>query len=517
MSILSRLRPSAASNAAAKLYRAHQHSSYSTSPILAAKLVANSEEACSEIPDGARCFVGGFGLCGIPENSIRALVKLNRQQLTVISNNAGVQDKGLGVLLGKHQLKRVVGSYVGENKELEKQYLGGEVEIEFVPQGTLAERIRARAAGIPAFFTPTGYSTQIHKGGTPIRYNADRTVALKSEPKEERVFNGKNYVMETAITADFGLIKAWKADRLGNLVFRGTAGNFNAPMCKAADRSIVEVEEIVEVGELPPEQIHVPSIFVHSFYKGEYFDKPIEKVKFRTEGGEQTNKKPAELMRELIAKRAAIEVADGNYVNLGIGIPVLVTNYIPEGMTVTFHSENGILGMGPYPLKGEVDPDFINAAKEPVTTIPGASFFSSDESFALIRGGHLDVTMLGAMQVSQYGDLANWMIPGKLVKGMGGAMDLVSSHVQGTRVIITMEHNSKDGKPKIVDQCDLPLTGGKVADMIITEKAVFAVHPEQGLTLLELGPEQTVDTIKQATGCSFKVSDNLRPMQQTRL
>ena len=228
------------------------------------KTVNNVEEATAGIKDGMTLMLGGFGLCGIPENSISELVKLNVTGLTCIANNAGVDDFGLGLLLQKRQIKKMISSYVGENDEFERQMLSGELEVDLIPQGSLAERCRAGGAGIPAFFTPAGYGTEVAEG------------------KEVREFNGKPHILELALTADFAIVKAWKGDTAGNLIFKGTARNFNPMMAMAGTITIAEVEELVEVGELNPNEIHTPGIFVQRIFQGTGYEKRIEQRTVRT-------------------------------------------------------------------------------------------------------------------------------------------------------------------------------------------------------------------------------------------
>ena len=468
------------------------------------KVVKNADEAVADIQDGSTLMLGGFGLCGIPENSISALLRTGVKDLTCISNNAGVDDFGIGLMLKTRQVKKMISSYVGENQEFERQLLSGELEVELLPQGTLAERIRAGGAGIPAFFTPAGVGTEVAEG------------------KEVREFDGKKYLMESWLKADFSIVKAWKGDSAGNLIFRGTARNFSPMMASAGKITIAEVEELVPLGSLNPNDIHVPGIYVQRIFQGSNYEKRIEQRTVSSppppRGGvvdtklesKSDEKAPPLGAGGAIARRIAQELRDGQYVNLGIGIPTLVANFIPKGINVVLQSENGLLGIGPFPIEENVDADLINAGKQTVTMQAGSSLFSSAESFAMIRGEHVDLTILGAMEVSENGDIANWKIPGKMVKGMGGAMDLVAS---AKNIIVAMQHVSKDGKSKLLKNCSLPITGINCVKKIVTELAVLEVMPEGGFKLLETAPGVSIEDVQKATEGKLIISDDVNEMR----
>ncbi|KAG9245457.1 mitochondrial putative succinyl-CoA:3-ketoacid-coenzyme A transferase 1 [Calycina marina] len=479
------------------------------------KVYPSAREAIADMKPNSTLLCGGFGLCGVPDTLINEVhAQEHLTGLIVVSNNAGTDNSGLGKLLQSKQIKKMIASYIGENKTFERMYLTGEIELELSPQGTLAERCASGGKGIPAFYTPAALGTVVQTGELPLRNNPDGTPKEYSYPKDVKVFDGKQYLLEESIKGDYALVKAWKADKLGNCQFRLAANNFNGAMARNARMTIVEAEEIVELGAIAPEAVHLPGIYVKRVIKSTT-EKEIEKFTF-AKGEEDIDVKAAlgsgetAAKRERIVRRAAKEFKNGMYANLGIGMPMLAPSFVGPEVEVQLQSENGILGLGPYPVKGKEDADLINAGKETVTLKAGAAVFGSEESFGMIRSGRIDLTILGAMQVSDSGDLANWMLPGK-IKGFGGAMDLVSNP-EKTKVVVTMEHTDKKGNAKIVKQCEFPLTGKACVSMIITELGVFEVDFATGLTLTEIADGVTVEEIKSKTEAPFKVANDLKPM-----
>ena len=468
------------------------------------KICSSSIQAVENIKSDQTIMIGGFGLCGVPLNLVNALcLKQDLNNLHVVSTNGGTTNNGIGKLFIHNKVKRVSASYVGESKILEKLYFSGKIEIEFIPQGTLAEKIRCGGMGIPAFLTPTGVGTLVQDGHLPIKLDPNDLYGhplIESKPKNSIVLNGKQYIVEKSIKADYSLVKAYKADTEGNLIFRKTARNFNADMAKNS-YVIAEVEEIVEKGELDPDEIHIPGIFVKKIVKCEDKHKPLENIRIKGQKSRLDDPKKAR-----IAKRAAEECKEGMYINLGIGIPNLITEFIPIDKNVLIHTENGMIGVGPYPEYGKEDPDLISAIKEAASEKKGCSYFSSSRSFGMIRGKHIDMTFLGGMEVDEEGDISNWVIPNKMIKGMGGAMDLVSS---GGKVIAVMEHVNKDGQSKVKKVDKLPLTGRHVLNKLITDLGVFD-YMDGKMILTEIYHDVSLEKIKSCTEANYIVSNNLR-------
>lgn len=434
-------------------------------------------QAAALVKDGDVIFGGGFGMTGNPVHLLHALATTTTKELTFIGNNVGEPNLGGGKLLLNGQIKKMIGSFFTSNPDAVKAAQSGAVQYELLPQGTLAEAIRAGGAGIGGFYTPTSAGTAIASG------------------KEVKTIDGKEYVFEKALRANVALIRAWKADTAGNLQYRMTEQNFNKAMATAADLVIAEVEHIVPVGAIEPENIHTPCCYVDYIVQAS-----LSASNLGSSASVKSSAKKVDEARMNMARRAFAELQKGDVVNLGIGIPTLVADLIKPEHEIILHTENGMLGVGPEPDGDAGALDYpVNAGKVPVTALKGSSYFDSADSFAMIRGQHIDVAIMGGLEVDENANLANWAVPGKPLLGVGGAMDLASG---AKKLIITMTHTNCDGSAKIVPACTLPLTAMNAVDVVITDLAVFT-YPNGKLTLIELMPGVTIEEVRSKTSAAF--------------
>ena len=435
------------------------------------------EQAAAKVRPGDVLIVGGFGMTGNPTNIMHAIAETGVRDLTYIGNNVGEPGLAGGRCLRQGQLRKVIGSFFTSNPEAVAAAQSGDVEFELLPQGTLAEAIRAGGAGLGGFFTPTA-------AGTPL-----------AEGCETRVIDGTEMVFVPALRADVAVIRAWRADTIGNLQYRMTENNFNQAAATAADLVIAEVEEIVPAGALDPDFIHTPGCFVDYLVQAD-----LNPEHLGTSASVAASLKKVDEARMMMAKLALAELKRGDIVNLGVGIPTLVADLIKPGDGIVLHSENGMLGVGPEPETGGAMEYPINAGKVPVTALHGSSYFDSAASFAMIRGGHVAVAVMGGLQVDEQGNLANWAVPGKPLLGVGGAMDLASG---AGRLIVTMTHCDRNGNSKVVQKCSLPLTARNAVDVLITDLAVFNFD-DSGMRLVKLLPGVTEDEVREKTTAEYK-------------
>ena len=469
---------------------------------MATKQICNTaHDAVADIPDGASLLVHSFGPPQAwPTDCLMALAERGVRDLTVICNTPAGGPTSLNILAEKRQLRKLICSYVGAPAiptMVSDMVKAGEIAVEMVPQGTLIERVRAGGAGLAGFYTPTGVGTAVAAG------------------KEERVFNGKRYIFESALTADFALLQAYQADRAGNLTYRRGMRNFGPGFAMAAKTTIAEVKEIVALGAIDPEAVVTPGIFVDRIVKTTtHLDVGVLRQILLAvgrvsdmEGRAVRAGGPVGLPADLMAMKAAALLREGEYVNLGIGLPTMVSNYI-GGRDVTLHAENGILGYGGFPAEGAEDIDLYNASGQLVTPVPGTAYFDSTVSFAMARSGRVSTIILGAFEVAQNGDLANWSTP-KGSGGIGGAMDLAAG---GARLIAICYHCDRDGVSKLVQKLTYPATALACVKSVVTDLAWIDVDAD-GFLLREFAPGVSVDDVQAATAAPLRVATDVREMQ----
>jgi len=460
------------------------------------KVVASPEQAIADVADGATIAIAGFSVGHRFANSlIIALREKGTKQLTLVCNSLGDPGATRGQILAENkQVKKLVAAFSvrpGTPTASEEQIAAGTMEVELVPQGILVERCRAGGAGIPAFYSPTSVGTDLVKG------------------REIRDFGGKPHVLETAIHVDYAFLRGFRADTLGNVQFRGGSQNFNPAFAKSARVAIVEVDEIVEPGVIPPELIDLPGIFVSRVVKTtQKFDLWKRPERRPSDKPRLYGDKPG-LTRAGIAKNAARLVKDGTYVNLGVGIPTMVSNYLVT-RDVILHAENGVLGYGQMVSEeNEIDPDIYNAAGQFVALKPGASFFDSVTSFEMARGGRIDTVILGAYEVDQTASVANWSTADAKRGGIGGAMDLLSGKGD---LIIVMEHTDSKGRPKLRKKCTYPLTGKGCVTYVVTDLALLRWDGKR-FVIDEVAPGFTAQEVIALTEMEVIAGANVRAME----
>jgi 3-oxoacid CoA-transferase len=460
------------------------------------KVVASPEQAIADIPDGATIAIAGFSVAHrFATSLILALRDKGTRELCIVCNSLGDPGATRGQILAENkQVKKLIAAFSvrpGTPTASEEQIAAGEMEVELVPQGILVERCRAGGAGIPAFYSPTSVGTELAKG------------------REHREFDGKHHVLERAIRVDYAFLRGYRADRLGNVQFRGGSQNFNPSFAKAARVAIVEVDEIVEPGEIPPGLVDLPGIFisrvVKTTQKFELWRRPERRP---ADKPRLYNGKPG-LTRAGIAMNAARLVKDGSYVNLGVGIPTMVSNYLLD-RDVILHAENGVLGYGHMLTEeNEIDPDIYNAAGQFVSLKPGASFFDSVTSFEMARGGRVDTVILGAYEVDQTASVANWSTADAKRGGIGGAMDLLSGKGD---LIIVMEHSDSKGRPKLRKRCTYPLTGKGCVTYVVTDLALLRWDGKR-FVLDEVAPGFTPQEVIALTEMEITAAPDVRAME----
>ncbi|MGH3242528.1 MAG: 3-oxoacid CoA-transferase [Spirillospora sp.] len=421
------------------------------------KVYESPQAAVADVPDGASVSIAGFGKThSFPTSLTVALREQGARQLCLVANSLGEGPYRSITLVENRQVNRLIVSFSARAGEAtsaaEKQIAAGEIEVELVPQGTLVERLRAGGAGIGAFFTRTAVGTAVADG------------------KETRVIDGVEHVLEMGLKVDYAFIRAARADRFGNLEFDGVGRNFMPAFAKGAQITVAEVDEIVD-GELHPERIGLPGIFVSRVVRKTVdveHDFPVVREGRGGDSARTVNGKKA-LTRKQMAEVAAGLVPSGSYMNLGLGIPTLISDYI-SGRDIVLHSENGVLGYGTIASRDDYDPEIYNAGGQYVHLEEGGSFFESVTSFEMVRGGKVDFVALGAFQVDADANLANWSTPNMVGGGIGGAMDLVAGDVN---VMVLMMHSDSKGNAKLVNSCEYPLTGLNCVNIVVTDLCVL--------------------------------------------